>query len=180
MQSARCGLGSFPSGTESPIVPQSMEIQESYLLGHRQHTSVRSLKREPGRGVAVHAATLAVVLLGMVGQGFSPCRRHTSLEPSRHGRPTLFTGSILGGMPDGHAAPADSESGHGEAVCSCLNPRNSESEHAFSPGQIQTPSLFFTALYVVEWRETSLRDTRRNEYLTPLPQPPPHSSLRSS
>ena len=146
------------------------------MFGNRHHISITSLTQDSMRRSALHASILAVFLLGMVGQGFSPCPYHTSMDPSGHAPPPVLTGSSQGGMPHGDATPADSESEPDEAVCSCLGACHAESEDSFTPGQVYTQPLSFTALNVVERRETSLLDTRQNAYLPPLPQPPPHSS----
>ena len=147
------------------------------MFGNRHHISITSLTQDSVRCSALHASTLAVFLLGIVGQGFNPCRHHTSLDPPGHGRqPAVSTGAILSGMPHGDAIPADSESEHDDAFCSCLNVCNAESGDSFSPGQIYTQPRSFAALNVVERPDTGLLDTRQNAYLIPLSRPPPHSS----
>ena len=128
------------------------------------------------RSSALHGWTLAVFLLGMVGQGFSPCPHHSSLDPSGHVQPAVSTEAILVGTLQGDAAPAETESEHEEAFCTCLNACDAESGDSFSPGRSYAHPLSFTALNVVARLDTSLLDARPNVYLVPLPQPPPHNS----
>ena len=146
------------------------------MFGNRHHISTTSLKQDSARRSALHASTLAVFLLGIVGQGFNPCPHHTSLDPSGHAQPAVSTGAILSGMPHRDARPANSESEHDDAFCSCLNVCDAGSGDSFSPVQIYTQPLSLAALNVVERLDTSLLDTRQNAYLIPLFQPPPLSS----
>ena len=146
------------------------------MFGNQHDISMTSLTRDSVSRAALHASTLAVFLLGMLGQGFNPCPHHTSLDSSGHARPAVPTGAIFGGMPHGDATHADSESEHDEAFCSCLNACDTESGDSFSLGQIYTRPLSFTAPNVVERLDTSLLESRQNAYLFPLSQPPPHSS----
>ncbi len=146
------------------------------MFSHRQPSRVYPPTGDPRRGTVLHISTLAVFLLGMVGQGFSPCPHHTSLDSAGHAQPGMSTEVIPGGIPHGDATPADSESEHDKALCSCLNACDAESGDSFSPGRIYTQPLSFTALNVVERLHTTLLDTRQNAYVAPLPQPPPHSS----
>ena len=152
------------------------------MFGHRQHNSITRLTQNSARGAVLHASTLAVFLLGMLGQGFSPCPHHASLESTGPSHRAVSTGAIPGGMPDGHGTPAgsESESEDHEGICSCLEGCGTESEESLLSGQFHTQRPFFTAVHVVERPARSLLDTRQNGYLVPLPQPPPNSSIRSS
>ena len=150
------------------------------MFGNRHHTPMTSLTHDSVRSSALHASTLAVFLLGMIGQGFSPCPHHTSLDPSGHLPPGVSTEAIPGGIHNGDDTPADSESEHDEDFCSCLNACDPESEDSLSPGQSHIRPVPFTVQNVVERLDTSLLDTRQNAYVVPLPQPPPPSSSPSS
>jgi hypothetical protein len=146
------------------------------LFGNRHHISMTSLTRDPVWRSALHASTLAVFLLGMIGQGFSPCPHHASLDPSGHSHPGVSGEAIHGGLPNGDVTRTDSDSDLDEALCSCLNACDAESGDSFAPAQSYAQPLAFPALNVVERLATNLLDTRQNAYLVPLPQPPPHSS----
>ena len=146
------------------------------MLGNRHHISITSLRQYSERRSALHASTLAVFLLGILGQGFNPCQHHTRLDASGHAQTTVSTGAILGGLPHEDATPADSESEHDDTFCSCLNVCDTDSGDSFSLGHLYTQPVSFAALNVVERLDTNLLDTRQNAYLVPLSQPPPHSS----
>ncbi len=143
------------------------------MSGIRHHISMTNLTRDPLRGSALHASTLAVFLLGMIGQGFSPCPHHASLDTSGHAQAGVSAEAIPGGMLHADATPADSESEHDEDFCSCLNACDVESGDSFSPGQSHIRPVSFPVLNVVQRLDTSLLDTRQNAYVVPLPQPPP-------
>ena len=145
------------------------------MFGNRHHISMR-LSQDSVRGSALRALTLAIFQLGMMGQGFIPCPHHASLGTSGHAQRGVTTGAIPDGMSDGLANPAGPESEHDEALCTCLNACETESDDSFSPGQSHTRPPPFTALNVVERLRTSLLDARPNVYLVPLPQPPPHNA----
>ena len=150
------------------------------MFGNRRHTPMTSLTHDSVRSSALHASTLAVFLLGMIGQGFSPCPHHASLSPSAHATPAVSTGSILGVMTDGHGTPDDSESEDHERVCSCLEACETESGESLPSGQFYPRGTLATVRHVADGLSTSLLDARPNVYLVPLPQPPPFSSNRSS
>ena len=143
------------------------------MFGNRHHTPMTSLTHDSVRSSALHASTLAVFLLGMIGEGFSPCPHHTGLDPSGPALAGVFTEAIPGGMFHADATPTDSQSEHDEDPCSCLNACEPESEDSLSPGQSHIRPVPFTVLNVVERLDTSLLDARPNAYLVPLPQPPP-------
>lgn len=145
------------------------------MFGNRYHISIR-LAQDSVRGSALHALTLAVFLMGMVGQGFSPCPRHVRLHGSEYASPAVPAGAILGGKRQANTTPDDSGSQHDEAFCSCSNACDLNSGDSFSPSPSHTHPLTFTVLTVVERLETSLLDTRQSAYLAPLPQPPPDNS----
>jgi hypothetical protein len=147
------------------------------LFGNRHHILITSLTRDSARRSALHASTLSVFLLGIVEQGFNPCRHHTSLDPSEHGgQPAVSTGAILSGMPQEDATTAGSESEYDDTFCSCLNVCDADSGDSFSLDHTYTQPISFAALNVVERPDTDLLDTRQNPYLIPLSRPPPHSS----
>ena len=150
------------------------------MFGNRHHISITRLTQDSVRRSALHAWTLAVFLLGMIGEGFNPCPHHASLHTSGHAPPAMSTGSIQGGMPYGHGTRAGSESEHHEAVCSCLEACGTESGASLQSGPFHTQRPFFTAVRVVQRPAQGLLDTRQNAYVVPLPQPPPLSSSRSS
>ena len=125
---------------------------------------------------SLHTLTLAVFLLGVVGQGFSPCPHHASLDPSGHVPPAAFTGSIQSEVPNGQGTLADSESEDHEGICSCLKGCDVGSGVSLPSGQFHPGSSLATAFHVVDGPGTSLLDARPNSYLVPLPQPPPYSS----
>ena len=162
--------------TVSGIVHQSTDMQELDLIGNRRYSSGYPWTGDPLRGTTLHASTLAVFLLGMVAQGFSPCPHHASLDPSGHAEPAVSMGATPAGMPQADATPADSQSEHDEDFCSCLNVCDTGSGDSFSPGPSHTQPPSFTALNVEVRLDTSLLDTRQSAYLAPLPQPPPHNA----
>ena len=146
------------------------------MFGNRHDISITSLTRDSVSRAALHASTLTVFLLAMIGQGFSPCPHHTSLDPSGHASPAASTGSIHGVMPDGHSTPSGSESEDHEGACSCLEGCGTESGESLTSGQFHPRGTLAVVLHVADGLSTSLLDARPNVYLVPLPQPPPLSS----
>lgn len=150
------------------------------MFGKRQPISIPSLTQDSVRGAVLHASTLAVFLLGVVSQGFSPCPHHAGLDPSGPVHGAVSTGAMPGGMHHGASAPADQEPEDAEAVCSCLEGCGTQSGESLPSGQFHPRRAVSTALHVVERLDTSPLDTRQNAYLVPLSQPPPNSPGRSS
>ena len=152
------------------------------MFGNRHHISITKLTQGSLRRSALHASTLAAFLLGMVGQGFSPCPHHTNLDPSGGAPPAVFTGLIRDATPhghgtaDGYGTPAGSESEDHEGLCSCLEGCGMESGESLLSGQFHARGTLATVLNVVDELNTSLLDARPNAFLVPLPQPPPLSS----
>lgn len=146
------------------------------MFGDRHHISITRLTQDSVGRPALHASTLAIFLLGMIGQGFIPCPHHASLNLAGHGSPAASSGSVEGRMRSAHGPPADSESEDHEGSCSCLEACGTESGESLLSGQFQPRGTLVTLLHVVDELDTSLLDARPNAYLVPLPQPPPFSS----
>lgn len=146
------------------------------MFGNWQY-GLRTILGQNSRGdAAVRTSTLVVFLLGMLGQGFSPCPHHADLERLGFGQPAAFAGCTHGGDPQGDGNSSHSESENQGAVCSCLDACDTQSRASLPPRQVHPRSTLATVLYVVDELDTDLLDARPNKFLVPLPQPPPYSS----
>ena len=143
------------------------------MFGNWRPTSRANATPHSLRGVAVHVPTLSALLLGFLGQGFSPCPYHASLKGPGAEPPASRTGSVLGGHVDEDATSTGSESEGHKAACSCLDACDTESGQSLPSGRFHTRRSLSAAHHIRERLDTTLVDTRPNGYLVPLPQPPP-------
>ena len=150
------------------------------MFSMRPFISLIRLRQESVRGAVLHASTLAVFLIAVIGQGFSPCPHHAGLDTQGPVHGAVSTETIPGGMGHGTSSPADSEREDHHGVCSCLVVCDTESGQSLPSGQSHHRPTLATAVPVAEKPAASLLDTRQNAYVVPLPQPPPNSPRQLS